>query len=63
MGFDDEGKVVIVEENIEDDEDDDLELQKRVRYLNPIIFCDKLVLCNVHGKIGIISTIPLTIMK
>lgn len=38
MGFDDEGKIAIVEEDIEDDEDDGLELHKRVCYLIPIIF-------------------------
>jgi len=50
MGFDDEGKVVMVEQNIEDDEDDDLELHKPVRYSIPIIFRDKFLLCNVHGR-------------
>ena len=44
MGFDDEGKLAMVEEDIEDDEDDGLEHHKRVCYLIPIISA----LCNFH---------------
>jgi hypothetical protein len=40
MGFDDEGKVKIVDEDIDDDEDD-LVPHKRVCYLIPIIFLSR----------------------